>query len=205
MNILTDTEIVALVGQASDQRFAMKELYRTWGYEVDIDRAECRRGMSVNLYCYQDTKTLNELSRLNRPAMVNLTFMQLPFFAVLFAIESDSVELLIANQRVKVPIEWFEAHWSGEFTLLWHSPIGSDKVLKPGQQDTRVTQFDTLLSSVLGLNSINSDHFDRPLQQRVKMFQQQQGLQSDGVIGLKTLFALDLLVNMKAPKLVKGQ
>lgn len=200
---LTDAEITALVEQAGDPSLSMKELYRTWGYEVDS--AECDRGMEVNLYCYQGNNTLKELSRLNRPAVVNLTFMQQRFFAVLFAIESDSVELLMANQRVNVPIEWFEAHWSGEFTLLWHSPIGSDKVLKFGQQGMRVTQFDVLLSSVLGLKSINSNLFEQQLQKRVEMFQQQQGLQSDGVIGLKTLFALDLLVNLKAPKLVKEQ
>ncbi len=202
---LTDAEITALVEQAGDPSLSMKELYRAWGYEIDVGSAECSRGMEVNLYCYQGSNTLKELSRLNRPAVVNLTFMQQRFFAVLFAIESDSVELLMANQRVQVPIEWFEAHWSGEFTLLWHSPIGSDKVLKFGQQGMRVTQFDVLLSSVLGLKSINSNHFEQQLQKRVEMFQQQQGLQSDGVIGLKTLFALDLLVNLKAPKLVKEQ
>jgi general secretion pathway protein A len=198
---LSDGEIMALVQQSGDTAVAMQTLYRIWGYEVDIDSAQCRNGIEADLYCMQGNKGLNDLREFNRPAMVTLTVLQHPFYAVLFALDGDAVELLVADQRVKIPLEWFEAHWGGEFTLLWHSPIGSDKVLKYGQQDDKVMQFDLLLALVMGERSINTDHFSEALLERVKIFQQQEGLEPDGMVGLKTLIALDRLLNLQAPKL----
>ena len=64
---------------------------------------------------------------------------------------------------------------------------------------------DDLLAKALSEEPTLTTLFDETLETRVKAFQTWQGLDSDGVVGRKTLQVLDRLTNQSAPKLLMAK
>lgn len=97
-----------------------------------------------------------------------------------------------ANQNRKtIALSKLGKHWTGDIILVWQPPPGYNAPLTLGDNNDAVTWLaeefarldkqDTLLSQ---------GEFNQALRQRVILFQQQEGLVADGMVGLKTLLAL---------------
>ncbi|GLT15115.1 ExeA family protein [Vibrio algivorus] len=190
-----------LIRQSYNPISAMKTLMALWGYKVANDEANCQQVERANLYCYQDSGTLNDLAVINRPAMLTLQDQYHSYFAILYKLSDEKVQLLLADKRVEVPTQWLKQHWSGEFQLLWHSELAG-QTLKLSSQGPEVEKLNNLLSQVLGEPLKERHQFDQSMKNRVEAFQMWQGINVDGIAGKRTLMLLDSYVNNKAPSVV---
>ncbi|MGV3001143.1 AAA family ATPase [Vibrio sp. E150_018] len=190
-----------LIRQSYNPIAAMKTLMALWGYKVANDEANCQQAERANLYCYQDSGTLNDLAAINRPAMLTLQDQYHSYFAILYKLSDDKAQLLLANKRIEVPTQWLKQHWSGEYQLLWHSEFAG-QTLKLNSQGPEVAKLNDLLSQVLGEPLKERRQFDQSVKNKVEAFQMWQGINVDGIAGKRTLMLLDSYVNNKAPSVV---
>lgn len=194
--------IEPLISQSYNPIEAMQTMLALWGYDVPNDEANCQQAERANLYCYQDTGSLNDLAVINRPAMLTLQDQYHSYFAILYKLSGDRVQLLLANKRVEVPIEWLKQHWMGEYQLLWHSDLAG-QTLKLNSQGAEVKKLNNLLSQVLGEPAQERGEFDLSVKNKVEAFQMWQGINVDGIAGKRTLMLLDSYVNHKAPSVLE--
>ncbi|WP_105900722.1 ExeA family protein [Vibrio gangliei] len=190
-----------LINQSHNPIAAMQTLFSLWGYHVGSSDANCTQAERANLYCYQDSGRLNDVAVINRPAMLTMQDNYRTYFAILYKLVDDKAQLLLADQRVEVPTEWLNAHWTGEYQLLWHSEL-ADQTLKLHSQGKDVEMLNRLLSQVLGEPIQDKQEFDQSLKHKVEAFQMWQGINVDGIAGKRTLMLLDSYANHQAPSVL---
>lgn len=92
----------------------------------------------------------------------------------------------------RIPLERLAAHWTGIYWLLWRPPEGFREPLGPGSSGETVAAIARGFAELDGQASPLADRVYSPaLEQRVRLFQEAQGLQSDGWSGVQTLMRLD--------------
>ncbi|WEM41984.1 AAA family ATPase [Photobacterium sp. DA100] len=191
-----------VVKQAGSERLAMQTLYSLWGYSTQLNQANCESGRRVQLSCFSGSGTLEQLALINRPAIVALSEPGgEAYFATLYAIGQERVELLLAGQRFAVSPKWLSQRWSGEYTLLWRPPLGDNSAIRYGQQGPRVQWLDRQLSQLLGVMPENQDTFEQALLNKLRRFQRAQDLSVDGIAGPRTLMVIDSALNLPGPTL----
>lgn len=141
-----------------------------------------------------------ELLAYNRPAVLTLiTPAKFKRYAALITIDKRQATLLINEQRQLINIEQLGQLWTGEFTFLWRPAADYNGPINVGDSGPMVNwlakQFAQLDKQTIPLAS---NTFSVPLQQRIKIFQRQHQLQADGVVGLKTLLALNAQLGIDA-------
>ncbi|MDV7104546.1 AAA family ATPase [Vibrio sp. TH_r3] len=193
-----DHEIKSFVENSYNPMDAMVALYRLWGIKASILDAECKDNMPF--FCERRNGDLQSIIAQDRPVVLTLQSPNGPFFAVLYGVYQDKIELINSEQRLSLPIKWLENHWSGEYQTLWYSEI--DQVLKIDSNGKSVERLDALLAKALQTDKTDSSIFSTQLENRVKAFQAWQGLTSDGIVGRNTLKLLDLITTDFAPKLL---
>ena len=191
-----------VVSQAGSERLAMQTLYKLWGYSTQLNQANCESGSRVQLSCFNGKGSLEQLALINRPANVALNEPDGErYFATLYAIGQDRVELLMAGQRFAVSTQWLAQRWDGEYTLLWRPPLGDKTAIRYGQQGPRVQWLDRQLSQLLGVMPENQDTFEQALLNKLRRFQRAQDLSVDGIAGPRTLMVIDSALNLPGPTL----
>lgn len=193
---------LAVVKQAGSERLAMQTLYSLWGYSTQLNQANCESGSRVQLSCFNGNGSLEQLALINRPAIVALNEPSgEAFFATIYAIGKDRVELLLAGQRFAVSAQWLSRRWDGQYTLLWRPPLGEKTAIRYGQQGPRVQWLDRQLSQLLGVMPENQDTFEQALLNKLRRFQRAQDLSVDGIAGPRTLMVIDSALNLPGPTL----
>ncbi|WP_084419178.1 ExeA family protein [Photobacterium sp. J15] len=191
-----------LVEQSRSERQAMQTLYRLWGYETRLNEANCETSSRIELSCHQSKGSLEQLSIINRPVILPLKESGQPeFYAVLYALNDDSVELLLGGKRIAVEYDWFNARWQQNYTLLWRPPLGDKSAIRYGQQGPRVQWLNQQLSLLLGESVSQAGRFDQVLLDKLRRFQRAQGLAADGIAGPRTLMVIDSALNLPGPTL----
>ena len=191
-----------VVSQAGSERLAMQTLYKLWGYSTQLNQANCESGSRVQLSCFNGTGSLEQLALINRPAIIELNEPSgETYFATLYAIGQERVELLLAGQRFAVSAQWLIQRWNGEYTLLWRPPLGDKTAIRYGQQGPRVQWLDRQLSQLLGVMPENQDTFEQALLNKLRRFQRAQDLSVDGIAGPRTLMVIDSALNLPGPTL----
>ncbi|MGF1725208.1 AAA family ATPase [Photobacterium nomapromontoriensis] len=192
----------ATVKQASSERKAMQVMYQLWGYDTRLNQANCESSGRVGLSCYSGNGTLEQLGLINRPAILTLREPDgANYFVTLYAIRQDTVELLLAGERIAVSPRWLTERWNGQYTLLWRPPLGDKTAIRYGQQGPRVAWLDRQLSSLLGLMPDHQDTFEQGLLDKLRRFQRAQDLSVDGIAGPRTLMVIDSALNLPGPTL----
>lgn len=191
-----------LLEHGHSEREAMQTLYRLWGYETLLSQANCETSSRIDLSCHRGKMSLEQLSLINRPVIVPLQEEGKPvFYAVVYALQSDSIELLLGNERVAVSYDWFEVRWQQAYSLLWRPPLGDKSTIRYGQQGPRVQWLDQQLSLLLGEELSRNNRFDQVLLDKLRRFQRAQDLTADGIAGPRTLMVIDAALNLPGPTL----
>ncbi|MCE2594288.1 AAA family ATPase [Motilimonas cestriensis] len=192
----------SIIASSRSPHQAMQNLYKLWGYTLPAERADCNTGQIVGLRCLEESANLEQLKRMNHPVVVKMQDSnQRPYFATLAKLYRG-VELLVDDSHIRVSESWFNAHWTGEYTLLWKAPLQFKEYLKRGDQGPAVSWLSASLSQLQAYDGTQTDHFEQTLEQALKQFQQQQQLTPDGIAGVKTLLQLNLKVRPEQPRLV---
>lgn len=114
------------------------------------------------------------------------------YYARLKRIHGEKAVVVIGNESHSVPITEREKRWQGKYFLLWRMPAQYAGTIYPGDNGPAVRWIDEQLSVIQGNNDKSRPtdvHHDK-LVQRVRQFQTEEGLSTDGIIGSQTFIAI---------------
>ncbi|BAX51839.1 DUF2075 domain-containing protein [Photobacterium damselae subsp. piscicida] len=202
LKLSSEQRLDTAIKASYQQRQAMQTLYQLWGFDTALNQATCATSSRVHLTCYSGKGSLTSLAMINRPVIVKLQDAHHhDFYAVLYAVTHDQVQLLLGHERIAVPPSWFEQRWDGNYQLLWRPPFGDDASIRYGQQGPRVAWLNQQLNTFLGESQTNQNYFDQGLVDKLRRFQRSQSLNADGIAGKQTLMVLDSALNLPGPTL----
>lgn len=182
---------------------ALASLYKVWGYQVDRNNINCEQKNSAYISCYTNNLNLQQLKQLNYPTIVHLQKdHNTSLHAVLYKI-TDNYQLLIEGHLIEVTEAWFTNYWQGEITLLWQAPFALNGVIKFGHEGDKVAWLANQLNKQQGWPSEHKTRFDLRLLEQVSAFQQNNGLEDDGIVGPLTLMPLMQIANPNSPRLIQ--
>lgn len=185
------------------------ELFAIWQLQYDPrdEPVVCEFAARHQLGCLTQAGGLELLDRLDRPAVVTLTTEGQSYQALLVHLGAQQAELVVNGEPRRLSRARLQQLWGNSFTLLWRQPPGYRQPLWPGAQGGEVSWLDRQLARQRGDSQRRigyKQRYDAELYLKVKQFQQQQGLEVDGVAGPMTLIRLNSLVDADPPRL-KGQ
>ncbi|GLI36330.1 ExeA family protein [Desulforhabdus amnigena] len=190
-----------------NQSSAYESLFKLWKitFRRDAGGDDCRQAESQGLQCFSAAGGLDELSKLNRPAVLKLHNKNgQAFYATLSSLNGREATLSSSGETLSVGIAEIAQWWRGDYTLLWKPPPGYERVLQGGYQGPVVGWVRSRLANLQGkpiqpLGKI--DVFDKTLTEQVKKFQIAHGLKPDGLVGPQTLIRINTALGQGIPLL----
>ncbi|MEQ8205599.1 MAG: AAA family ATPase, partial [Woeseia sp.] len=186
---------------------AMRTLFDLWGLSFATGAGTgCAQAEIHGLSCLFQRGSWNVVQQLDRPAMLTLTdttgAVHQP---VLTAIDGNVAELVLGQERVRVPITELSEYWFGEFMLLWRPPNGQTAALRRGSSGANVLWLRESLAAIdkdLATGGTPANVFDAGLEQALMEFQRRNRLRVDGLAGQQTQILINsLLADENTPQL----
>jgi general secretion pathway protein A len=173
----------------------MNALVRLWNSELRLlpDASLCTALRDHALECYRSQGSWPDLAAMNRPAILSLTSAAgTPQHVLLRGLDATHATLLAADGLHRVPLSQLDGLWEGDFLLLWRREIQLD-LIGPSSRGNDVIWLRKRLAQATGKPPppFLSSFYDDALMQSVRRFQQMHGLDTDGLVGIRTLIALD--------------
>ncbi|ROS05766.1 general secretion pathway protein A [Sinobacterium caligoides] len=157
------------------------------GFNVSDCASLSRHGLSC---LAQPVKHWGAVKQINRPMILQRQGGE--SYAVLIGIEAGQAILLVDGKPKRMPLLSLGELWGGETLIVWRKP---DSYQKPIGLGARGAMVSWLAKAFADLDQqpqpLTEDVFNRPLQQRVKLFQRHSDLKDDGVVGVNTLLRLN--------------
>jgi general secretion pathway protein A len=187
---------------------AYQALFQLWGVEYHPSGAPlvCQFSRVHNLGCLLQPADLDELLKLNLPAVINLfNAAGQSFFATLIGVEPSTglARLNIAGEVRTVELAELRSWMQQHQLVLWRMPPGYHVPLRPEARNALVPWLDAQMAWLQGLSptTTRSEHYDQELQLQVLAFQHHYKLITDGVVGPQTLIQLSSLTDASIPQL----
>ena len=153
----------------------------------------CNQSVAESFLCERnDADVWDVLLDNNRPAI--LTVRRRSGFAgaaLLVGIDAEAALLWTQAFLCEVPLEHLASYWRGGFKYLWKSPPDWTGPLSQGDRGPAVAKVVSDLSRLDNLPPPPLEVYTPALSERVRQFQSASRLQVDGVIGVRTLQALN--------------
>lgn len=179
-------------------------LRRVWRAQVPVTEVAtpppaletlCRgEDVSYPLSCLRAaTDSWRGLPNGNRPAVLELTTAQGYLAAGIWLGVAGEQGLLWTPAGVqRVPLLTLAQYWNGTYTLFWRPPVGFQRPLGPGSEGEAVADVARRFAQLDGESEPLAGRAYNPrLEQRVRLFQAEEGLESDGWVGVQTLLRLE--------------
>ncbi len=203
--VLPDTlEWPADEPRARSKAMAFTALFRAWG--ADYKGADaCREAEGLGLRCRSARAGLDELRRLNRPAVLLMRDDQgQEFHAALIGLDDKKATFAMGAETRTVGLGALAAQWAGQYTVLWRMPPDARESIRPGERGPAVQWLSRQLALAQGrvADAGKDPLFDNALERQVKQFQLAQGLIPDGAVGPQTVMRLAGVGDQSAPKLL---
>ena len=158
----------------------------------------CRYVEATGLRCYLGQGNSEIFQTYNPPMILFLQQGERRFPVVLDGLKGHQASFIVAGQSWSAPIESLDGLWTGEFVVLWRPPPGVPKMLERGARGPAVAWLGDALAVAAGAEQRQRvDRFDDVLQERLKAFQAQEGLDPDGIAGPLTLLRLSHRVDQR--------
>jgi len=194
------------------QTLAFQSLFRQWNLPYQEKDEACKQAEPHGLRCLKVRGSLNDLVRLNRPAVLKLfDDTGKSFYVTVTDFQNNIATLMAGKEQLEVDKKDIERSWTGDFVIFWRTPGNYHGSMHQGYQGPEVEWLYQKLSLAQGVKpqSLKSPVYDESLVKQVKKFQLSEGLLSDGVVGSQTIIHLNnatgssepLLVGEKAKKL----
>ncbi len=185
---------------------AFESLFALWRKKFDPDKpsAICAQAEAQGLACYSGRGSLDELRRLNRPAILKLyDHEEKPFYLTLAALHGNLAEFWGQNKFLTIFDHVLADHWRGEFQLLWKPPPHYRGVLRLGTTGPEVQWLRKQLNLAddQAFSHGKPRPYDENLREAVRRFQIVEGLQPDGITGPRTLIHLNSVLHIETPTL----
>ncbi len=185
------TVSIASAMQAPDA--AMAQLW-TLNSGQPVPELPCSMGTEEGLACVEgEAWTWNELAVFDRPLLLGAINPERFSTEILLLGVTDTLAWLQTPAGVvQVGLAELAPYWTGRYRFLWHPPAGFEKPLVLGDDSDVVAATAQLFARLDAQPApLAGRRFNAALQQRVRMFQQQNALVDDGVVGVQTLLKLN--------------
>lgn len=183
-----------------DTAFAV--LLGLWNRTPYQDMSPCQAARLQGLACYQQQGNSASILRLNYPAVVYLQDAGgQESFGTLISQNAGELLLQLGEQQFWVSRDWFERHFSGIFEILWQPLQEATQPIGPHSSQPQLQWLENSLAMVDKVPARLVNGYDSQLEQRLKTFQRQHGLQADGIAGSQTLTQLELYLSQSGPRL----
>ena len=182
-------------GTAQPLRALIERLLQRWEWQVDVAEGErvCVAISRAGLDCYRGNGDWATLRALNRPAILTtLSDAASTEYHLLLELRGDQAELATANGSRAVALSSLDPHWTGEFLLLWQPQAGSP-LIGPASNGPEVIWLRETLDRIAGRPRDPNPYpnYGPQLLAAVQAFQATRGLDTDGLVGTRTLIALN--------------
>ncbi|MDO3377637.1 ExeA family protein [Geoalkalibacter halelectricus] len=187
---------------------ALQGLLARWDMDVmpSAGADPCAFVQELGLRCLRDRGNFRTLEVLDRPALLRIYRDEHSYEVALVGLDGDRASLVVGGEERQVAVADIEAHWLGEFTLVFREPPDYSGNLHPGARDPFVLWLDQRLAEIDGRDwePRTRPDYDERLVQEVRRFQLSRGLQPDGIVGSKTLIQLGNALGSAEPRLSKA-
>lgn len=142
----------------------------------------------------EDGGSWSRLLRDPRPALLALLdARRFEGRALLLGVAGDRAQVATASGVASLPLTALGELWTGEAWRFWQRPPAIGRTLGRGDTGADVAAAAEIFARLDGQASpLAAETFNAPLEERVRLFQRDQGLVADGVLGEQTLRALVL-------------
>ncbi|HWS03142.1 MAG TPA: AAA family ATPase [Gammaproteobacteria bacterium] len=192
-------ELGARLAIAADEGAGLRAwtgLFSLWRATLflDDDLQPCAQAMKQGLNCLERSGNWTQLRSFDRPVMLHMIAPDGRRVPVLLrGLQGEQASIELGGEVLRVPLTDIDAHWHGQFTLLWRAPIGNE-TLRLGSRGGDVVWLRDLLQRIdpeeAPAVSV-PQFFDAALAEQVRHFQSQHLLEPDGVVGALTLIHLN--------------
>lgn len=186
---------------------AYTTLFMAWGANY-VGGDPCRQSALMGLHCRMARGGLEDLRRMNRPAVLRMREVTgQEFHAVLTGLGDKSASFTMGDETRTVSLNVLAMQWSGDYTLLWRTPPEVREFVREGERGPAVAWLSQQLAAVQGeVPDIPANPvFDAAMVRRIKQFQLEQGLVPDGAAGPQTLACLSGRAGQDGPGLLDAQ
>jgi general secretion pathway protein A len=193
-------------GAPTEDRAQLAALAKLW--QATLGEGEpCKAALAAGLHCFQSAGGLAELRQLGRPAIVAVRDdAGVQRHLLLVALGNAGAGLQIGDQVHIISLVALGRRMPGRFVTLWRAPPDFRATLKPGDRGADV---DWVAARLAVINSYAQPEagrqYDAALAREVRTFQTAQGLPADGIVGPKTMMALNGAAGVPEPQLAEPQ
>ncbi|MGI2257835.1 ExeA family protein [Shewanella sp. GXUN23E] len=181
---------------------AFATLLGLWNRTPYQQMSACQAAALQGLACYQQQGSTASILRLNYPAVVYLTDAAgQESYGTLISRNADELLLQLGEQQFWVSRSWFDRHFAGVFEILWQPEQEGASPIGPHSSASQLQWLENSLAMVDKVPSRLISGYDSQLEQRLKTFQRQHGLNPDGIAGSQTLTQLGLYLSQSGPRL----
>ena len=185
------------IPMAQSSELAYRSLLEQWGVKYKPDGGgACDQAGAYGLGCLDMSGGLEDLRRLNRPAVLKLFDSEgNKYSATLTALSGQTATVIIGNEPRQVELRELEMRWLGSYSLLWRIPPDYKGAVQPGDKDKIVMWLRSKIALVSGkpvtggMNAV----YDSLLAGKVKKFQFSKGVVPDGMVGPQTIIHLNAI------------
>jgi general secretion pathway protein A len=171
-------------------------LAQLWALHSDLPApaVPCANGAPLGLACVEgEVWTWEELAAFDRPLLLEaITPERFTAEMLLLGIAGAQAWVLMQGEVVQVSLVDLAPFWTGRYRFLWRPPAGFEYPLSAGDDSDAVAEVAHLFARLdQQALPLAERRFTRSLQQRVRLFQRNNGLVDDGVVGVQTLLKLN--------------
>ncbi|NWG01250.1 MAG: AAA family ATPase [Syntrophaceae bacterium] len=168
-----------------------------------------RAALSRDLRLYRFSGNLGTLLRLNYPALLELTFPNIPGKRFVSLIGTDDDQVLVdptIGGRKSFSFTELEKNWSGQGFVLWRDFLNLLPSPSFESKGEHIKKLQSLLKEAGAYGKSLTGVFDSDTLVAIKQFQLSKGIEPDGIVGGQTLMVLYHSVDrFGAPKLQAKQ
>lgn len=169
---------------------------RLWSlYSAEPAPADlCAGPLPNGLACIAGSaRTWDELAELDRPLLLDMITAERFGAGVLLLGSRGRTGWVLTDSGVsEIELVQLGPAWTGNYRLLWQPPEGFTRPVGLGDNSPAIAQIAALFARLDGQpQALAGTRFTPALQARVRLFQRQQGLEDDGVVGVQTLLRLN--------------
>ena len=171
---------------------AESALWSLWR-DTPLISSVCDAPGTAGLRCESaDSDTWDAVLELNRPVVLDLQRRnRFAAATVLLAVREEVATVFTGAMVCEVPLTAVADRWQGRFRYFWESPPDWTGPVRTGDRGAVVAHVVGEFARLDNLPAPPLTIFTEALEARVKVFQAAVGLRVDGVIGVRTLQALN--------------
>ena len=188
----------------------IEHLFSLWGHRVEgIFTEEALNSSATDIglkYETNESIDFDVILKTNRPGIVHLTDSNSNITSVvLLEVRDETILLFDLNGESSIKLDIFLKRWTGSFSYLW-APPKEFKVLKLGDENKAglvwlQDKFSEIYANKQRL--ITGGRFTEAIFDEIVLFQKQNNINPDGIVGRRTIMLINQLTNEEIPRIIQ--